>query len=287
MAVALAAAPARAQDMREQVRAALLAQINADRAQFGLPPVQLEPVASLAAEYHAAEMLAGDYLSHWNEGGLKPYQRYSWFGGYHYSEENVFYYEQQGGVDTSAGGLIQLCLLGEASFMGEQPPNDGHRKSVLNPAHTHVGIGFAASADSFRMVALFTRHLVEDFQPAGRLFNAWQQAQVSGRAPAAYTLQSMSVFYEPWPQAMEIRGTKVARSYGLPQARRDLYPVLPPSWFYADGSRGSITVGADGSFSLPVTFERGPGVYTVVVWLKPGDGRDPVPATEASLFVTP
>jgi len=225
LAGVLIARPVYAQDEREQVRQALLAQINADRGQYNLPPLQLEALACLAAEAHAAEMLAGDYLSHWNEAGFSPYHRYSLAGGYHYGEENLFYYEQRGGVDSSAAGLMQLCLLGEASFMAEKPPRDGHRRSLLNPWHTHLGIGFAASPDSFRLVLLFTRHLTEEFSPAERVFSEGQPIQVSGQVAPGYALHSIAIFYEPWPQRLELRGKKGMASYSLPK-ERSVHPSI-------------------------------------------------------------
>ena len=31
----------------------------------------------------------------------------------------------------------------EASYFNETPPNDGHRRNILAPEHTHVGIALA------------------------------------------------------------------------------------------------------------------------------------------------
>jgi len=282
---ALLSTAALADDEKEQIRQTLLAQINADRAQYGLSPVELEPLASTVADYHALEMLAGDYLSHWNEWGLKPYQRYSLAGGYYYTEENVFYFEQHPAFDNSAATLTRLCLLGQASFMDEEPPRDGHRRSILNPWHTHVGIGFAASANAFRLVEFFTRHWVELSSPAERVFTLAQQVQVSGRAPTGFAVQSVAVFFENLPQPMDLQGKKVAASYSFPPQRRDLFLVLPPPLSYTDGTRGSISIDGEGNFSFLVPFYQGVGVYTVVVWLLPAGSQEPIATTALSLFV--
>ena len=284
---AAAAQEAQPVDARMQIRATVLAQINVDRAQYALPPVQLDPLLNTAADYHAVEMLTGDYLSHWNTYGLKPYHRYSLFGGYHFTQENLYYHEHRGSIDTSAAGLLRLCLAGHAAFMAEKPPNDGHRRSVLNPHNTHVGIGFAASRDSFRFVELFAIAMISDFAPTERVFRGLTGIPVSGQVPEGFTVQSITVYFEDWPQPMDLRGKKQGGAYFLPNQRTDLFPVLPQGMWYSDGTRGTIEVQPGGRFQATIPFDRGPGVYTVVVWISQGQNSCPIGATQVSLFVPP
>ncbi len=37
----------------------------------------------------------------------------------------------------------ELIISAHMAMYNERPPNDGHRKNILNPWHTHVGLGFS------------------------------------------------------------------------------------------------------------------------------------------------
>ncbi|MEA2342286.1 MAG: hypothetical protein QOF63_455, partial [Thermoanaerobaculia bacterium] len=55
---------------------------------------------------------------------------------------------------------------------------------------------------------------------------------------------------------------------------------------YSDGSRGDFQVAADGKFAFAIPLPDGPGVYTVVVWVRPhGTAFDPIPASDISIRV--
>jgi hypothetical protein len=48
-----------------------LSKINTDRLSDGLNPISISD--NKAAQYHAAEILRTELLSHWSKNGLKPY----------------------------------------------------------------------------------------------------------------------------------------------------------------------------------------------------------------------
>ena len=57
---------------------------------------------------------------------------------------------------------LELALEGEAAMMAEKPPDDGHRRTILDPGVTHVGVGWAQGGGEFRMAEEFmTRRLAE------------------------------------------------------------------------------------------------------------------------------
>jgi len=113
--------------------------INEERARRGLNSLRPDPLAAQAAKQHADEMLAGDYLSHWNLAGQKPARRYNLLGGFDALSENVYYYHGQI-PDWQELVVRQMEVLMES---------DGHRAAILDPAKTHVGLGFAADGDGF------------------------------------------------------------------------------------------------------------------------------------------
>jgi uncharacterized protein YkwD len=93
-------------------------------------------------------MAENKYLAHWNLKGEKPYHRYSNAGGMDHVCENVASRSGTGSVgrDSSADAVFAAMSGLHAGFMAEVPPEDGHRKNVLNKWHTHVGIGFHQGA---------------------------------------------------------------------------------------------------------------------------------------------
>lgn len=260
----------------------LVERINQDRAEAGLTPVELDELASQVATAHCQDMLEGAYFSHWSLGGLKPYQRYSLAGGTHYDAENLYEYETTGTLDTSPEGVAKILLLGHQGFMDEGP-DGGHRQNILDPFHTHVGIGFAFSDNSLRMAQEFLNEYVSLEEPSGKA-TPDERVFIQGKMLFETQLLAVTVFYEPLPKQMSKEELKETQAYSLPEVRKDLFPLLPPGWHYSDGGRGEVEVREDGSFHFRVPFFAGEGVYTVVVWVGTSNQQQ-IPATSFSIFV--
>src|SRR5881398_1271695 len=122
-------------------REQLLRMVNEERSQAGLNKLELDDLACNVAREHALDMAKGEFLSHWGTDGRKPYHRYSFAGANDAVEENDGAVDHGAPVasDEAAGDLISL----HSSMFYESPPNDGHRKTILNESHTHVGFGIA------------------------------------------------------------------------------------------------------------------------------------------------
>lgn len=261
----------------------MVERINQDRAQAGLGPVELDELASQVATAHCQEMLEGGYFSHWNRQGLKPYHRYSLAGGNHYNAENLYEYETTGNLDTSLEGIAKILLFGHQGFMDEGPEG-GHRKNILDPFHTHVGIGFAFSNNSLRMAQEFLNKYVSLEEPPSKA-DLGEEVSILGKTLSDSELLSVTVFYEALPEQMSVEELSETAAYSLPDLREDLFPLLPPGWHYSDGGRGDVKVSDDGSLSFPVPFFAGEGVYTVVVWVRLA-AEEHAPATSFSVLVT-
>ncbi len=266
----------------EAAKKVLFEQINRERAAHGLKTVEYENLAAQVGDVHCREMLAEGYLSHWNRQGLKPYHRYALAGGRALVAENAFTWEVNPPVEMTKELLVKGVLFAQRQFMSEKPPHDGHRKNILDPAHTAVGIGLAYSGSGIRLTQEFiTRQVtIKDLKTEVALASPpW----VEGKPLAGYALENISLFFEPFPQPMSIKELKATSSYNLPSVRRNIFPKLKGNYHYSDGSQGEIEVAADGSFKVPLNFWKGPGVYTVVVWVKQAGGKVS-PATNFSLF---
>jgi uncharacterized protein YkwD len=259
-------------------RAQLLELINVERGLADLPPVQLDELACRIESEHAQDMAAGHFLSHWGSDDRKPYQRYSLGGGTDFTEENVGAADQDPPFRShqAAPELIGMNLR----MHNEQPPNDGHRRTILGPNHTHVGLGIALSGRSLRLAELFITRCVQ-VKPLARLAKPKAKLLVEGNLlNRDYKLQQADVFFEPGPEPALFR-SKIGRRYGLPDEFVTLRPRLDSLYLYADGTKGTIDTGSNGRFRIPVTlFENRPGIYTIVLWLKKPGQQKGFPATE-------
>jgi len=269
--VMLAAPLHAAQRAPEEVRLQVVQQINRDRAAAGLAPVQYAPELSAAADPHCEEMLQENYSSHWNRAGWTPYLRYAHAGIRDATAENIASYWCSN-CNFNLQKLRGEALEAHARFMAEQPPLDGHRKSILNPAHTHVGIGLVFSESGFRMIELFSgRYAKLDALPLAARLN--QNFRISGRVVAhGYELMAISIFYEPLPHAMSPEELKRTYSYALPDEERVERPSLVGTpRRYTDGTLGTVEMGAGSTFEVPLQFwKQRPGVYTVGIWVRHG-----------------
>lgn len=254
-------------------RLQLVAQINQDRREAGVPPVEYSAELARAAAAHCQEMLREGYMSHWDRAGRKPYLRYSQAGIRDATQENVWSLWQTN-FDTSAYGVRQAMREAHRSFMAEQPPFDGHRRSVLDPRHTHVGIGVAYDARGMRLVELFAARYVA-LEPVAERARLRDFLTVEGRVlEGGVELYAVSVYYEPLPQPMTPEELRATGSYGLP-SEEQIERLGLSDMRYLDGTMGTIAVDAKRRFRMPLRFWKGkPGVYTVAVWVREG-GRKP------------
>ncbi len=197
-----------------RIRRALLRRINQDRKRHGLKLLKLDLLTSRVADQHCSEMIRKNYMSHWNVNGLKPYHRYALAGGQYHIAENLYSSSVWGTVyRCTASDILDYALTGERSFMSEKPPNDGHRKNILEWYHTHVGIGFACSSHEFRMAEEFVdRYIVLDNLPQ-KIRRGYRQT-ISGKILKSGLYPVMAVVdYEPIPKRKSPRELRKLGSY--------------------------------------------------------------------------
>ncbi|MCS7254005.1 MAG: CAP domain-containing protein [Armatimonadota bacterium] len=265
------------QEWMHEFRLRMLSEINRARTSNGVPPVEIDEHACAVAQLHANDMADGEYFSHWDRDGLKPYMRYSLAGGYHALSENL--------SRTKGIPIERLHEAIVSSYLAEKPPNDGHRRTLLQRYATHVGIGIATGGMWTYVVQEFVTKLVKLY-PLPQFATLDERLQIAGSVTDGWELHNIDVFYEPLPSPMAREELNRRGAYGLPDERKSLFKLLPPNARYADGSRGDIVVTDDGSFFSPLPFfANRPGVYTVVVWIKERNDKVYIPATTASVFV--
>ncbi|HEX7720694.1 MAG TPA: CAP domain-containing protein [Pyrinomonadaceae bacterium] len=248
------------------VRNQLLDMVNRERRDAGLRILKLDELACRVAEAHAIDMAQSGFLSHWGTDGRKPYQRYSFAGGIDAIEENDGASDHGAPVasDEAAGDLISL----HSSMFYESPPDDGHRKTILNWYHTHVGFGMATRGTRVRLCELYIAKYmtIDPYRPKARVGSKFT---LSGHIlDQSHSVKSIDVFYEPLPVAPDLLWLRELRAYGLPDNRERLMPKLPENTFYEDGSSGSIEMFGP-KFRVRISLSKTlPGIYTIVVWLQ-------------------
>jgi len=104
---------------------------NIERSKAGLPPLRLNPQLTTAAQTHSENMARSKSISHQLPGELSLGDRIL-RAGYKWSAiaENV------------AGGQ-KTPELAVSAWINEVPPNDGHRRNILNPNYRELGVGYS------------------------------------------------------------------------------------------------------------------------------------------------
>lgn len=269
-----------------EIRANLLELVNEERAMAKLSQLAVDELATKVATQHAQEMAVDGYTSHWGRDGRKPYHRYSFAGGTQATMENVAAADSTWSM--KARDLKQDTSYLHVRLYQEQPPNDGHRRAILAPQHTHVGFGIAVDDLRLRVVELFVAKYVQ-VEPIARKVKPGDRLTFAAKMPKeGYYLNHVEVFYEPLPAAPELGWLRDSRSYSLPSESLILRPKVPPPYMYADRKPGVVEISAAGRFTAQIDlFKKEPGIYTIVSWLKRSDGTQKAfPATEVCIEAT-
>ena len=253
-------------DPYQQVRQAVVEQISKDRAAAGLASVELDLFSSAIADRHCQEMAARSYLSHWNLRGLLPHQRYHLAGGRDHVQENLsrltMISSQPHPLPTSPDDLLPYLLDAHQRLLNEQPPLDGHRRNILDPAHTHVGIGLGVVGQQLTVGQLFVNRYVQlapfpQELPKGSIRVEGQVLQ------EGYGPYYCALFYEGEP--LPRRPDDLNETYAYSDTEGDLSGTTPPWKMRFSKSNGRFR------FSVSVQ-ARGSGYYHLLLWV-----RDRVP----------
>ncbi|HYG63048.1 MAG TPA: CAP domain-containing protein [Thermoanaerobaculia bacterium] len=122
----------------ERVRAAILREVNEVRRREGLRPLVLDPLLNQAAQKHAQDMLARSYFAHESPSGTTVRER-SRAQGYAWRSIGENIAEGQTTVDE----VMQTWM-----------DSPGHRKNILSPKFTELGVGLVVGgrAGAYRVL---------------------------------------------------------------------------------------------------------------------------------------
>lgn len=253
-----------------EARRYMLALINRDRASQGLSPVTLDEGAPTAAgTAHAEDMAKLGYLGHWGSDGSVPEQRHTGAGGADMVLENALCFTDEKKRTLDPKPTIDPAQIerAEGLFFNEVPPNDGHRKNILKPTHTRVGIGVAQPKETTTEIAVpcFSQEFIDGYGTYAPLPN---KAKLGAKVHVEGTLDGHA-------RPTGVGVARVAAPKPLTPAelnKRRSYPVPKPyQMYWGPGFVTPIQVKIDGAhFSIDVPLDDGhaPGLYEVSVWGK-------------------
>jgi uncharacterized protein YkwD len=245
---------------------AIFERINRDREAHGVPPVHYEPRAALVGDRFCLDAATTGVSGHWDLQGRAPYLRWGLAGGVDFHAQNAAAFSMSGGRFTRP--LRDLMLEAHAAMMAEVPPEDGHRRTILDPSFTHVGIGLAEVEGEARLTEEFTRVAFEWMETPAAPLRAGQRASFAGRPIKGWSVGLVEVRFEPPPKPLTLLELGRRRSYGYPAVVRTLLPAVPVPRGYLPATRGDFYVGSNGSFSLTFGLDAGPGHYFVLCYLR-------------------
>lgn len=310
------------------IRKALFDQINKDRAAAGLNKLYYDSIAENAGNLQTSrEVAAGHMLGHFSTNGDLPYMRYSEVGGYDSEAENwasgaVFFNSMSTQIadspdvtkgkcssplfnpptpDSTQNLLQTLAMHLHCGMLNEVPGHDGHRKAILDPHRTSVGIGVGVAivteADSSTpklrlfMTEEFTNRVLTVKQGLPLAISLRQPPNVKFVAtiPDGFQFDQMMFFYEQRKTLTPDQAFGV-NHYSLPDLFQLFLPELPSGSRYSDDTyrtypdlQATASVQSN-SLQIPLVFKRGAGVYTMVVWLRGQNSRDVQQVTSRSIF---
>lgn len=219
----------------------MLNAINRDRSVAGLSPMQWDPTAELSGQLHAADMLTNGYFSHWNLDGLGPEHRYSLVGGTDAVFENLYTYSYRYSDGRAAPVSNWEDVISEAQQSLMDSP--GHRRNILDPFHTHVGIGIVYDADlgEMRLAQEFVNHWSSIDQLPNEMITS-DSIVFQGVLSQGADKPLLNLAYQPFPTtfsfdtvpittyqseaeivsvvSLPVKGKKFSTNVDLPEARR-------------------------------------------------------------------
>jgi uncharacterized protein YkwD len=109
---------------------------NEYRQQNGCAALMLSPELTISARQHSQDMADNDYFSHNDLSGHSPGWRAAQAG-----------YDGVAGWENIAAGFATAESVVSAWY-NELPPNDGHRRNMLDCSLTDIGVGYGDNPNS-------------------------------------------------------------------------------------------------------------------------------------------
>ncbi len=266
----------------DAIKAAVFDRINADRAAAGLPPVAWDEAASTVADAFCAQQVREGSRGHFLMDGVPPYARTSFAGVFGAQAENSCAWITTG--KSFDEPLVRLALEGHADMMAEQPPGDGHRRTILDPEATHVGVGYAVQGGRFQMAQEFLTRGLERLAVA-RIESSRPVVRFEGRPLPNLGLRFVTIARENLPLPLTREEATARTSYS--------YPVPTLAYTFEGGAQlrvagihtlDRIRLGHNRDFTFLFSPDE-PGLYTFVFYTALHLTEPARPAGSATIWI--
>ena len=242
----------------------VLGLINDDRKKAGLRAVAPDDAASKAGLEHARDMATKGFTGHLGSDGSTPEQRYTHSGGSDFVQENAacLFDTIERRLDPKPRFDADKLAALQAMFMAEVPPNDGHRRNILNPLHNRVGVGVAQPLAVAQ--PCLSQEFVDDYgdyAPLPREAKAGTVLHVAGTVNPPLSFGGVGLGKTPLPEPLG-REHLNGKTYRIP---------TPDTLYFPPGFKTPKPVQVEGrhfSIELDLGAKSGPGSYAVTIWAK-------------------
>lgn len=259
-------------------RQAVLETVNRARAEQGLPPLLPDPLLERVGNAFCQKLLTEGRSGHFASDGVAPYLRYLLAGGTGFHRENVGSYQTTGQLTPQE--VPDLAVELTLAMLAEKPPEDGHRRTLLHPHATHLGVGLAWSSQ--RLV--LSHEVATNLGPI---------APSSPQCPPRGPLVFAGRLRPPWqPAAVEALWEPLPGRGAVPSGGSYRYPPRR-AWFepteFVPGTRvsvpGPLAVQAGGGFRFRTATGPHEGVELYVLWARRTGSFELEPAALAGCLV--
>jgi uncharacterized protein YkwD len=275
--VPVALAPARSGEPYGRERAALVAAINEARVAAGVPALAYDGLLERVGDAHCAALVADDVWGHFARDGVPPYLRYLLAGGHGYHRENAASHSSSAPVAaTDIDGIARDSL---ARMLAEEPPHDGHRRTLLDPTATHIGVGLAHRGGEVRISHEVAAQVAVAWQAAPPVARPHTAVSVAGELAPPWQVVAVEVLWEPLPHPLDVEEARGRGAYAYP-ARRSITFLDGPAW-----ARSGLEVARRGAFRFSFSTGPAPGVEVAIVWGRRAPGVRELTALAASATV--
>ena len=265
-----------APDDINQVEKIVVELINEDRRKAGLSLVKWDETAAKAAREHVSDEANIGFISHWGLDGVKPQRRYTLAGGQDAVDENqsVTLWSEGGFQGVSKEQLQKIVAEHQSAMVNELPPDDGHRKNILDPHHTGVGVAIVVGKYGVAMAQEFTNHY-SDITPLPSTVTPGSTVTLKGRIDKGYQITGIYGVKEPLPQPMTKKQLMQTHSYSDPSWDTLHFFARPQSkGYYISTPSGkisaqNISVDKLGNFAISIPLANSHALDYITVEIAP------------------
>jgi uncharacterized protein YkwD len=264
------------------VKEGIFERINRDRLLAGLPPVAWDEAASRVADAFCAQQVREATRGHFLMDGVPPYARTAFAGVFGAQSENSVSW-----VTTAASfnePLLRLALKGHEEMMDEKPPQDGHRRTILDPDVTHVGVGYANANGRFQMSQEFLTRGLERLKLVA-LESPRLAMRFEGKMLQTWQLEFVTIAREPSPAPLTQEEATGRTSYSYPRPTIAYVPEGTSLIRVSEtDTQARIRLRSSKEFSFSFAPDR-PGLYTFVFYTAARASEPARPGASATIWV--